>query len=106
MFARVARYAVAPEKIDEAVESFREAASSLEQLEGMEGGYVLVDADAGTTITLTLWRNQNVMEASETRASILRQKAAQTADGQVQSVERFEVAVEFAGDRAEAAERA
>lgn len=102
MFARMARYEVPPERMDEAIESFRVAASSLEQLEGLDGGYVLVDPDTGITITITFWANQNVMEASETRASILRQKAAQAVDGGVQSIERFEVAMTFGGDREQA----
>lgn len=101
MFARLARYDVPPERIDDAIKSFAEAGQSLAQLDGMEGGYVLIDPDTGKTLTLTFWRNQTLMDASETRATLMRQKAARAADGSVEAIDRYEVAVTFGSGQAD-----
>ncbi len=95
MYARIARYEVPEERIGEAVEAFREAAGQISDLEGLEGGYVLSDAESGTVMTVTLWESRAAMDASEVRAARLRQDAVQQADGFVASVHSLEVAVEI-----------
>ncbi|HEV8602683.1 MAG TPA: antibiotic biosynthesis monooxygenase [Gaiellaceae bacterium] len=95
MYARIARYEVPEERMDEAVEAFREAAGQISDLEGLEGGYVLSDAESGTVMTVTLWESRAAMDASEVRAARLRQDAVQQADGSVASVHSLEVAVEI-----------
>ena len=95
MYARIARYEVPEERIDEALEAFREAAGQISDLEGLEGGYVLSDAESGTVMTVTLWESRAAMDASEVRAARLRQDAVQQADGFVASVHSLEVAVEI-----------
>ncbi len=97
MFARVARYQIPEERIHEATEAFREAASQLSSLEGLSGGYVLTDADTGDLLTITLWDSRAAMDASEARAARLRQEATRKADGAVTSVQCFEVRVEIGG---------
>ncbi len=91
MHARLARYAIEPDKIDDAVESFREAGRELAQLEGYEGGHLLVDNDEGSLLTLTLWKDRAAMDRSEVRAAGLRQRAVRTVDGEVQAVTCYEV---------------
>jgi heme-degrading monooxygenase HmoA len=95
MLARVARYEVERERIDEAMQAFGEAAQAIEQLEGFAGGYVLVDPDDGRTMTLTLWQNVAVLESSERVAANARRQAAAAVGGSVLSVEKFEVAREL-----------
>jgi heme-degrading monooxygenase HmoA len=92
MLARVARYEVDPARIDVAVQAFAEAAGEVEQLQGFAGGYVLVDPEDGRTMTLTLWENAAVLENSESVAGRARRRAAESVDGSVLSVEKFEVA--------------
>jgi heme-degrading monooxygenase HmoA len=92
MLARVARYEVSSERIDEAVEAFGEAAQEIQRLDGFAGGYLLVDHEDGRTMTLTLWENQAALESSERAAREARQRAAGAVDGSVLSVESFEVA--------------
>ena len=65
MFARVARYEVEPERTPAAVDAFREAVAELEGINGLEGGYVLTDADDGVVISMTLWESRTAMEDSE-----------------------------------------
>jgi heme-degrading monooxygenase HmoA len=79
----------------EGVEAFREAASQLASLDGLQGGYVLTDEEEGVVMTITLWESRAAMDASEVRAARLRQDAAKQADGAVTSVQCLEVAVEI-----------
>jgi heme-degrading monooxygenase HmoA len=94
MYARVARYEIPPERIGEAVETFREAAKKIQDLQGFEGGYLLTDEDGGV-LTLTMWASRAALETSETRASSARRGAAQAVDGEVKSVEAYEVSEQF-----------
>jgi heme-degrading monooxygenase HmoA len=96
MLARVARYEVPQDKIDDAVAAFGEAGAQIENLDGFAGGYVLIDREDGRTMTVTLWDNPAAMENSEGTAGRVRRQAAQTAGGSVLSVEKFEVAQELA----------
>jgi heme-degrading monooxygenase HmoA len=90
MYARVARYEVPQERIEDAVESFREAAKKVQELDGFEDGYVLI-SEGGGVLTMTLWTSRTALETSETRASMARQAAARAVDGEVKSVEEYEV---------------
>ena len=95
MFARVARYEVAPERMDEAVEAFRGAVTEITGMEGLTGGSVLTDAEDGVIISLTYWESRAAMEDSEVKAAGLRQQAAQRVDGSVVSVHCLEVVAEI-----------
>jgi heme-degrading monooxygenase HmoA len=95
MLARVARYEVDADRIDDAVEAFAEAAAQIELLDGFAGGMVLVDHEDGRTMTVTLWDNAAVLETSERAAGSARRQAAEAVGGTVLSVEKFEVAREL-----------
>ena len=95
MHARVARYGIAPDKLDEVLDALREAGRELGELEGYKGGHVLVDYDDGTLITLTLWENRAAIDKSDVRAASLRQRAIREVDGEVQSVTCYEVPFEL-----------
>jgi len=89
--ARVARYAIEPDQLVDAVEGFREAGRELAELEGFQGGHLLIDYDQGALLTFTLWENRAALDRSEVRAAGLRQRALREVDGEVQSVTRYEV---------------
>jgi heme-degrading monooxygenase HmoA len=95
MFARVARYEVKPERTDEAVDAFRDAAEQLEGIEGLKGGYVLADHEDGVIMSMTLWESRSAMDDSEVKAAGLRQQAAKSVDGAVVSVHCLDVSVEI-----------
>ena len=95
MLARVSRYEVPSDRIDDAVETFGQAAAEVEGLEGFAGGYLLVDHEDGRTMTLTLWENQATLENSERATGKLRREASGSVGGSVLSVEKFEVAREL-----------
>ena len=95
MFARVARYRYPEERIDEDVDAFRAASEGLRELEGNVGGYLLVDRDNSTALTVTFWESRLALEASEVQASRLRSDAINEVEGEVQAVDRCEVAIDF-----------
>lgn len=95
MFARVVRYRVPDGRLDEAVEAFRVPAGLLSELDGNRGGYVLVDDGNSTALTVTFWESRAAMEASEVRATRLRQEAMQSVGGEVQAIDRCGVALDF-----------
>ena len=91
MFARVARYEVEPDRMDEAVKAFQDAVTQIEGLEGLQGGSVLTDAEDGVIMSMTFWDSRAAMESSEVRAAGLRQQAAKAVDGIVVSVHCLDV---------------
>jgi heme-degrading monooxygenase HmoA len=95
MHARVARYQIPSERFGEVVPAFREAVERLKEVEGNKGGYLLIDRDNCTALTLTLWENQAALEASEVAAGRLRSEAVNAVDGEIQTVDRCEVALDF-----------
>ena len=95
MQARVARYEVDSDRIQDAVDAFGDAGKEIEQLGGFAGGYILVDHEDGRTMTLTLWENDAALQQSETVARSVRNKASDDVGGSVRSVETFEVAQEL-----------
>jgi heme-degrading monooxygenase HmoA len=95
VFARVARYDVEEQRMDAAAEAFREAASQLASLPGFQGGYVMTTREDGVVMTMTLWESRSAMENSEVRAARVRQEATRQVDGEVTSVQCFEVAVDI-----------
>jgi heme-degrading monooxygenase HmoA len=95
MYARVARYQIPQDRFGEVVAAFREPVERLKEVEGNRGGYLLIDRDNCTALTLTLWENQAALEASEVAAGRLRSEAVEAVDGDIQTVDRCEVALDF-----------
>jgi heme-degrading monooxygenase HmoA len=102
MFVRIARYEVDPQRLDEAVESFKDASKRLGGLDGLESGCILTDAESGNLITMVFWNNRQALETSRTRASALRQQAVKAVDGTVVYVGEYEIAHEFSPQGAHA----
>jgi heme-degrading monooxygenase HmoA len=95
MYARIARYRIPIDHFGEVVEAFREVVEEVQNIEGNKGGYLLVDPDNSTALSVTFWDNRVAMEGSEVRATRLRSEAIETLEGDVQSVDRCEVALDF-----------
>jgi heme-degrading monooxygenase HmoA len=95
MFARVARYEVPLERVDDAVKAFREAVTEIEGIDGLKGGSVLVDAEDGVVMSMTFWDTRAAMMDSEVKAAGLRQQAAKEVDGTVVSVHCLDVVAEI-----------
>jgi heme-degrading monooxygenase HmoA len=102
MFARLARYEIPADRLGDAVMSFSNAGEGLRDLQGYRTGFLLIDEDESSVMTLTIWETRTALETSEARAGSLRRRACSEVDGSVQSVTSYEVAAEL-GSEAEAA---
>jgi heme-degrading monooxygenase HmoA len=95
MQARVARYEVPPDRCDEAVKAFLDSAREIAEMDGFDRGYVLVDSETGTAMSLTFWENQTAFESSATKAALARRRAVDAVDGEVEWVQSFDVVQRF-----------
>jgi hypothetical protein len=95
MFARVARYRIPEENLDQAVDAFSDAARQLQEIEGSAGGYLLIDRENCTALTVVFWQDRRSLEASEVRASRLRSQAIAPLEGEIQAIDRCDVALDF-----------
>jgi heme-degrading monooxygenase HmoA len=91
----VARYEVPPDRCDDAVEAFLESAKQIASMNGFQSGYLFVDSETGATMTVTFWESHASAEDSGTHAATARQRAVSAVDGEVQSVQSFDVVREF-----------
>lgn len=60
-------------------------------LEGLKGGYWLLDRGTGRVIGITLWETKEALEASAAEATRIREESSRGAGLPVPSVEEFEV---------------
>ena len=93
MFARATTIQASPETGDAAVGQYREALSRFREIPGNRGAFLLVDRKSSKGIGVTLWESDQAMADSREQANQLRQQAAQQAQGEIVSVEEYEVAV-------------
>ena len=93
MHARLTRYeGGAVETIDENLQAKKGVLpTEFGQTEGMKGAVFLVDRERGTVVVISLWQDENALEASEDEATRVRQEV--TGPGETASVERYEVAL-------------
>jgi heme-degrading monooxygenase HmoA len=93
MYARATTIQGSTATADEGVEQYREALAAFRRIPGNQGAFLLVDRASGKGIGVTLWESEQAMADSREQANQLRQQAAEQAQGQIQSVEEYEVAV-------------
>lgn len=94
MHARVTKFTVEPERIDDANEYYRSTVlTQARELEGFKGGVALVDREGGNIFSFTLWENEEAMRASEEAGNRLRGQAASDLVFSTPVVERYEVGV-------------
>ena len=95
MHARVTTIQIDPARIDDAIRQLEEQdLARWKELDGFKSATILVDRDSGKVTGITYWESREQMDASEESVQGSRQRAAETGGGGVQSVERFEVAVD------------
>jgi heme-degrading monooxygenase HmoA len=103
MFASVSTYQGPPDQIDEGVRYAQEnIVPRVQEVEGFEGIYLLLDRQSGKVLSITLWESEEAMRASEEEANQLRSEhrgrwdqvpTAQTGGQEVAGVEGYEVAI-------------
>ena len=98
MFARLSTYEVPPHQAREAKQSFEQALGQIRVLKGFEASYLLMDPETGKVVTVTIWESAATMEATHVTASRLRTEAVRSVDGNVLSIDEYEVAAHVLGD--------
>jgi heme-degrading monooxygenase HmoA len=91
MFARLSMYQIPPERKGEAQANFEGAVGQIREVEGLEKAIFMLGCDSDRAVTITFWESHAAMSASRVMASRLRSDAASSVDGDVLSVEEFEV---------------
>ena len=93
MHARVTSISGSPDGIDSGVASFQsEAIPALREMGG-RGGILLVDRASGNAMAITLWPDEQTMQASEESANELRRQVTEQMSASEPRVDRYEVAV-------------
>jgi heme-degrading monooxygenase HmoA len=95
MHARVSTIYGTTEQGEEGARSFREQIlPALKGIDGSKGAMLLTDRTTGKTVAITLWEDEEAMQASEEAANALRRQAAEdNAAGEPPTVDRYEVVV-------------
>lgn len=93
MHARVTRYEGAgPENIDENLQTKKQVLPTESgQTDEMKGVVFLTDKQNGTIVVISLWEDDEAMQASEDEATRVREEV--TGPDETASVERYEVAL-------------
>jgi hypothetical protein len=91
--ARVSTYSFDPSRADDLVAGFERGIGAIEDEEGMEGAYLLVDRTNGKAMTMTLWASADALTRSAPSADQARTDATQGAGASIDSVEGYEVAL-------------
>jgi heme-degrading monooxygenase HmoA len=95
MHARVSFYDASTEGVDAGIEQFRDVQANVQQMQGNQGGMLLVDREGGKAITITFWDSADDLQATSEQANQLRQQVADTAGLSIRPVEGYEVPVQF-----------
>jgi len=92
MYARLTRYeGGSPDQIDDALKAKKQVLPTEPgQTEGMQGAIFLADRSNGTVVVISLWEDEQALEASEAEATRLREEV--TGEGESATVERYEIA--------------
>jgi uncharacterized protein YuzE len=91
----VSFYDAPAEGLDAGIEQFRGIQDTVLQMQGGQGGMLLVDRENGKAITITFWDSADHLEATSEQANQIRAQVAKNAGLSIRSVEGYEVAVEF-----------
>jgi heme-degrading monooxygenase HmoA len=95
MFARVSYFEGQVDDVDAAVSEVEKRISpQLESVPGFRGMQYLVDREAGRSIAVTFWEDEQSMRASEEEANRIRREASDLLESKTLKVERYEVAIQ------------
>jgi heme-degrading monooxygenase HmoA len=91
MHARVSTY---EGDVDRLIEGFERQRELIRSLDGFARAYLLVDRTRGRAVIVALWRSDDALDASASRAAHLREEASEAAGATIGSVDSYEVALE------------
>ncbi len=93
MYARITTIHSPRERMDDGIEQVRkDVLPLLGEIDGFRGIIGLVDRNANTGLTLSLWDSQEAMDSSDAVGTRLRERAAQAMKAETEPmVNRYEV---------------
>jgi hypothetical protein len=92
MFARVTRFAVSPEHLQQGRHAIVDhVIPALRMQAGYNGGLLLGNPESGKMLTVSLWDNEGAMHATDEASYWFRGFGAEAAGGTVTDVETYEV---------------
>ena len=96
MHARLTRFDGAPDRIDDAVRQTDEVwLPKLREVDGFRGVTTLADRSTGTIISITFWKSEDAMRASDEKLSSVRKDVADAVAVRSQPTpERYEVIIQ------------
>jgi len=97
MFARVSVYEIPADRMDDAVQAFREAFEQIRTLEGFSEAFFFLAPEDDRATATTLWTSRRALEASRSAGSNLRTRAARSVDGGVVSAIEYEIGLHITG---------
>ena len=89
MHARVSTYQATDS--DKLVAGFRSVTDALEQVDGFSHAYFMVDRDSGKAMSITIWENEDALNASVSKADELRKRGTEPSGTTVESVQHYEI---------------
>jgi heme-degrading monooxygenase HmoA len=92
MFARISSYR-ADEDTDRLLEGFQETIGPLQLVDGFSHAYFLVDRDAGTAVSMTIWESEDAMRASEAGGEHRRRHRMEAGAATVETVDHYHVSL-------------
>lgn len=94
MYARISRYEVPLDRLDEDIRGADDTVTKVERMPGSLGLFYLVDRKTGKTMSMTLWESQQAMSESEAPAASLRDRTSSAVGSRIVAIERYEVVVQ------------
>jgi hypothetical protein len=92
MFARVTQFAVSSERLQQGHRAVVDhVIPALRMQAGYSGGLLLGNPESGKVLTVSLWENEQAMDATDEASYWFRTFGAEAAGGTVADVETYEV---------------
>jgi len=92
MFARVSRFDVRSERIQEGYRAIVEhVVPAVEMQHGYSGGLLLANSQQGKVLSVSLWESEQEMHATDEASQWFRLFGAEAAEGTVTDVETYQV---------------
>ena len=89
MHARVSTYKASD--TDGLVDGFKSVTDSLERIDGFSHAYFMVDPASGKAMSITIWDNEDALNASAKAADELRKRGTTPSGTAIESVHHYEI---------------
>jgi heme-degrading monooxygenase HmoA len=90
MFARVSTYRGGGDG-DRLLQGFADVSDPLESIEGFSHAYFMVDRESGKGMSITIWKTEQALLDSVSKADELRRKGAEAGGAEIESVQHYEI---------------